>query len=621
MPRVAARRPPLPDDALPADLPHELAPQLATLVDRPRAGDWLYEIKLDGYRMLARIGGPDDVRLVTRQGNDWTARFPRLRRELLAAKLPPGWYDGEIVVPDAQGRPDFNALQQAIEGGANDRIVFYLFDAPFMDGQDLRRVPVEARRSRLQSVLKEGERLRFSQEIAAGVDDILATACRMGLEGVIGKRRGSPYVSRRSDDWIKLKCTQRREFLIGGYTHPDEAPQGIAALLVGTFDDAGVFQYAGKVGTGFSAQTLATLRARLAPLVRPRRPFATATGHDRRATWVEPVLACEVAYGEWPAGGRLRHASFQGLREREQPAPARRAPSVGPRLNVTHGERVIDPASGLTKLDLVRYYAEVAPWILPHLKGRPGYVRRAPEGLAGTVFFQEHPENTGLRGTDPALWPGHEPAFAFESAEDLVAAAQLGMVEIHTWNSTAEAILLPDRMIFDLDPGEGVTWDQTREAALLVRALLDELGLASWLKTTGGKGLHVAVPLRPEEDYPATNAFSRTVVQHMARTIPQRFVAKSGARNRVGRIFIDFLRNGQSQSTCEALSARARPGLGVAMPVSWDELPQLTGSAHWTIATAVEHLRGQRVDPWAGYWKSRQRLGPAMQTLGVRPGV
>lgn len=300
------------------------------------------------------------------------------------------------------------------------------------------------------------------------------------------------------------------------------------------------------------------------------------------------------------------------------PAAAR---SRTPTLKVTHGERLIDPASGLTKLDLARYYAEVAPWILPHLKGRPAYVRRAPEGLGGTVFFQEHPENTGLRGTDPALWPGHEPAFAFDSPGDLVAAAQLGVVEIHTWNSTAGAILLPDRMIFDLDPGDGVPWGLLREAALLVRALLDELGLASWLKTTGGKGLHVAVPLRPEEDYPATNAFSRAVVQHMARTIPRRFVAKSGARNRVGRIFIDFLRNGQSQSTCEALSARARPGLGVAMPVGWDELPQLTGSAHWTIATAVEHLRRQRADPWAGYWTSRQRLRPAMQTLGVRPGV
>ncbi len=292
-----------------------------------------------------------------------------------------------------------------------------------------------------------------------------------------------------------------------------------------------------------------------------------------------------------------------------------------PTLQITHGERVIDPASGLTKLDLARYYAQVAPWMLPHLKGRPAYVKRAPEGLAATVFFQQHPENSGLRGTDPALWPGHEPAFAFESAADLVAAAQVGVVELHTWNSTAQAIAQPDRMIFDLDPGQGVAWAQLAEGALLTKAMLAELGLASWLKTTGGKGLHVVVPLEPEVDYATTKGFSQAVVQHMARTIPQRFVAKSGPRNRVGRIFIDFLRNDQSQSTCEAFSARARPGLGVAMPVHWDELPRLAGAAQWTIANAIGHLRAQRTDPWAGYRKARQRLGPAMRTLGWRPGA
>jgi bifunctional non-homologous end joining protein LigD len=640
MARAAARRPPLPARAVAAELPATLSPELATLVERPQAGDWLYEIKFDGYRLLARVGDTRDVRLVTRRGNDWTARFPVLRRELIARKLPPGWYDGEIVLPDARGLPDFNALQNAIEGGANERIVHYLFDAPFMHGHDLRQVPVEERRARLQAVLEESERVRFSHEIAAGVGDILASACKLGLEGVVGKRRGSPYVSRRSDDWIKLKCTQRQEFVIGGWTHPDGAPQAIAALLVGTFDERGVLQYAGKVGTGFTAETLARLRPRLEGLARSERPFAGATGHDRVASWVEPRLVCEVAYAEWPAGARLRHPSFQGLRDdkparevrREGAAPppspaphatphatphaprpaAQRAPAAG------HGaDRVMDPSTGLTKADLLRYYAQVARWMLPHLKGRPAYVKRAPEGLDRAIFFQQHPENSGLRGTDPRWWPGHEPAFLFEHADDLVAAAHVGTIEIHTWNSTAQAILRPDRMIFDLDPGRGVSWQDLREAAQLVRAMLAELGLESWVKTTGGKGLHVIVHLRPEEDYPATNRFSRAVVEHMARTIPQRFVAKSGAGNRVGRIFIDFLRNGQSQSTCEAYSARARPGLGVAMPVGWDELARLAGPAPYTIANAIEHLRSQRADPWAGYWKRPQRLGPAMAKLGL----
>lgn len=617
---LAARRSPLPAGAMPAALPEHLAPQLATLVERPQPGDWLYEIKFDGYRMLARIASARDARLITRNGNDWTARFPALHRELLARKLPPGWYDGEIVMLDARGLPDFNALQNAIEGGANERIVHYLFDAPFLDGHDLRRVPVELRRQRLQAALRESEHVRFSHEIAAGVGDILAGACKLGLEGVVGKRRGSGYVSRRSDDWIKLKCTLRQEFVIGGYTHPDGAPQGLAALLVGVFDEHGMLRYAGKVGTGFTAETAAMLRGRLQRLARKQRPFDGATGHDRVATWVEPVLVCEVAYTEWPAGGRLRHPSFQGLREdkrsdgvmREHAAAARAS-----RIDVTHGERVMDPSTGLTKYDLVRYYEEVASWLLPHLKLRPAYVKRAPEGLGRTIFFQQHPEHSGLRGTDPQWWPGHEPAFLFESVQDLVAAAHVGMIEIHTWNSTAQAIALPDRMVFDLDPGRGVSWQEVREAALLMRAMLAELGLASWVKTTGGKGLHVLVPLRPEADYPATNRFSRAVVEHMARTIPRRFVARSGASNRLGRIFIDFLRNGQSQSTCEAFSARARPGLGVAMPIGWDELAHVTGPAQWTIADAVDHLRRQRRDPWAGYWDTDQRLAPAMEKLGV----
>lgn len=296
-------------------------------------------------------------------------------------------------------------------------------------------------------------------------------------------------------------------------------------------------------------------------------------------------------------------------------APAKAA-APATHVQVTHGERVIDVSSGFTKADLVRYYAQVAPWAMPYLKGRPAYIKRAPEGLAARVFFQQHPEQSGLRGTDPALWPGHEPAFAFESAADLVKAAQLGMVELHTWNSTAAAIEQPDRMIFDLDPGAGLGWQQLCEAALLTRAMLAELDLASWLKTTGGKGLHVVVPLLPEHGYETTKGFSQAVVQHMARTIPQRFVAKSGPRNRVGRVFIDFLRNGPSQSTCEAFSARARPGLGVSMPVDWDELPTVTGGAHWNIGNAVAHLQSQAGDPWSGYWSSRQRLGPALRKLG-----
>jgi bifunctional non-homologous end joining protein LigD len=626
---VGRRKLELPAGAVPAELPASLEPQLATLVDRPRPGDWLYEIKFDGYRMLARVGEANDVRLVTRRRNDWTERFPALRKALAAAKLPTGWYDGEIVVLDAQGKPTFNGLQLAIEGGSNEEIVFYLFDTPHLGGYDLRRVPVEERRALLQGVLKESVQLRFSQEIKGSVGAILESACKLGLEGVIGKRRGSHYVHRRSDDWIKLKCVQRQEFVIGGYTWPDEARSdpGIGALLVGQLDEQGLLQYAGKVGTGFTGEVSARLRRQLDGIAQRQRPFAGPTGHDRHATWVKPELVCEVAYNEWPAGGSLRHASFKGLRadkptnevkrEMAQPLTRKSTAAADHLVKVTHGERVMDPSTGLTKLDLVRYYVEVATWALPHLRGRPAYIRRAPLGIDEPMVFQQHPQGMrGLRGTDPQLWPGHEPAIAFETVDDLVAAAQLGMVELHTWNSTAKAIQQPDRIVFDLDPGEGLPWPALREGALLLRALLIELGLKSWLKTTGGKGLHLFVPLKPQYDYDTVKRFAQTVVEHMARTIPQRFVAKSGPRNRVGRIFIDYLRNGWVQSTAEAYSARARPGLGVSMPVDWDELPAITSGDHWNIATAVGRLERLEADPWIGYRKARQSLTPALDALG-----
>ena len=571
--------------------------------------------------MLARVGGARDVRIVTRRGNDWTHRFQALRQALVAARLPPGWYDGEIVLPDDSGKPSFNALQNAIEGGRNDAIVFYLFDVPYCSGHDLRRVPVEQRRALLQSLLRESPRLRFSQEIGGPAGAILQSACQLGLEGVIGKRRGSIYVQRRSDDWIKLKCVQRQECVIGGFTWPDDArPGGIGALLVGHVDGTGELQYAGKVGTGFTGELSAALRQRLDALAKKKRPLAGPTGHDRHATWVRPELVCEVSYNEWPEGGSLRHASFKGLRE-DKPAPSVVREKVeAPKLKVTHGSRVVDPSTGFTKLDVVRYYVEVARWLLPHVQGRPAYIKRAPLGIAEAMVFQQHPEGLrGLRGTAPELWPGHAPAIAFDTPQDLFAAAQLGMIELHTWNSTAQAIQQPDRMVFDLDPGENVPWAQVQEAAHLMRTLLQELGLQSWLKTTGGKGLHLFVPLLPQHGYETVKDFSEAVVQHMARTIPQRFVAKSGPRNRVGRIFIDYLRNGWVQSTAEAYSARARPGLAVSMPVRWEDLPALTGGDHWNIVSALEKLARRKSDPWAAYWKKPQQLDAAMEKLGFAP--
>lgn len=287
-------------------------------------------------------------------------------------------------------------------------------------------------------------------------------------------------------------------------------------------------------------------------------------------------------------------------------------------VKISHPERVVDPSTGLTKLDVVRYYETIAPRILPHLKGRPVSLLRAPDGVAGQQFFQKHDEKLsipGLRQLDPALWPGHAPLMEVASTQALIGAAQMNVIEFHTWNSTIRRIDKPDRLVFDLDPGEGVDWPKVREAAQLTKTLLDELGLKSWLKTSGGKGLHVVVPIAAVLDFATVKAFSQAVVQHLARTIPSRFVAKSGPDNRRGKIFVDYLRNGHSQTTVAAFSARARQGLGVSMPISWDQLSELQSSAQWTITTAREYLSFEKQDPWAGYWTMRQRLTAAMKTL------
>lgn len=288
-------------------------------------------------------------------------------------------------------------------------------------------------------------------------------------------------------------------------------------------------------------------------------------------------------------------------------------------MKVTNADRVIDPTTGLRKVDLVRYYESIADWMLPHLKGRPASLVRAPEGVTGKQFFQKHDESKlpGLTTLAAELWPGHEALLAVDSEQALVSAAQMNVIEFHTWNSLAKNINKPDRVIFDLDPGEGVTWANLQEAAVLTRALLAELGLDAWIKTSGGKGLHVVVPLAPRLDYDTVKAFSQAAVKHMAKVIPTRFVAIAGGRNRVGKIFIDYLRNGHAQTTAAALSARARPGLGVSMPVSWDQLSKLKSGAQWTISTAREYLSFQKADPWAEYWGRRQSLASALKTLAV----
>jgi len=653
----ASTPPPAPVVAAPAaPMPRQLAPQLATLATAlPESGQWGFEQKFDGYRLLARIedGAP---RLLTRNGHDWTDRMTALADELAACRIDSAWLDGEIVVAGADGTADFNALQNAFDRRRTQDIHYHLFDLPYFEGHDLRDVPLQARRDLLRQLLQAhgGAHLHFSEALGMGgraaARLLLQKACAEGHEGLIAKRVDAPYCGARDTSWLKLKCQRRQEFVVGGYTVRSDDAQAVGSLILGVHDAQGSLQHAGSVGTGWNRAAARELLQQLRKLDCPAPPFEggpRAAGRWSKAAqsphWVRPRLVVEVAFAEWTPAGHIRHASFVAVRgdkaartiTRERPlAPAEvsaaepaarssrkkardtQAPAPGLRVRLTHAERVIDASSGLTKADLAHFYDSIAEFLLPHLKARPVALVRGPKGVEGPLFFQKHGGAgiAGIRELDADLWPGHEPLLELATHQALLGAAQMNVIEFHTWNATTRRLEHPDRMVFDLDPGEGVTWPAIREAAVLTRTLLQELGLQSWLKTSGGKGLHLVVPIVARWSHDIVKGLSQAAVQHLARTIPSRFVAKSGPTNRVGRIFVDYLRNGEGATTVAAFSARARPGLGVSMPLDWDELPDLKSASQWTIANARDRLGSHPLQPWLAL--RPQTLGPAMKALG-----
>ena len=625
-------------------LPEKFSPELATLVDAPPPDpeNWVFEVKFDGYRMLARIED-GEARLITRNANDWTDKLLPLKRELERMKLPDGWYDGEIVVHDESGKPDFGKLQLAFDGQHAEQIEFFLFDVPYFDGHDLRELPLVDRRSLLEQLLarKKSGKVRFSAEFGSNPDELVVAACKIGLEGVIGKRRDSRYVSRRSPEWIKLKCGLRQEFVIGGFTDPKGSRTGIGALLLGTYDEDGVLRYAGNVGSGFNHSSLASIAQKLEKLRSDDSPFPPRAVPGRKHHWVKPVLVAEVSFSEWTSAGAVRHPVFQGLRE-DKPAqgiirekaqhmndaaskddgePVAAPGKLPATMKITNGDRVIDKESGATKLDLIRYYALVGELMMEHLKGRPVSLVRAPEGVGGELFFQKHADvgkMPGLRHLDQALDPEHPPMLEVASVEGILSSAQWNVVEIHTQNALKGSYDRPNRMVFDLDPGEGVEWPAMQEAAQLMRAFLEELGLPAFLKTSGGKGLHVVVPIKGSHGWDTVKSFSQAIVHHMAATLPDRFAFKSGPKNRVGKIFIDYLRNGQGATTVAAWSARVRPGLGISVPLRWEELAALKSSTQWTVANVHTRLDEGNA-PWDGYATAAKTLTKAMKVLGFTP--
>ena len=632
-----------------AKLPAQLKPELATLVDSAPEGQWSYEIKFDGYRIMARIDH-GEVQLFTRNGHDWTHKLPQQAQALAELGLESAWLDGEMVVANEHGVPDFQALQNAFEAGSSGSIMYYLFDMPYLNGVDLREVPVEERRAALSTVLGGHEQplLRFSEAFDETPDALLNSACQMQMEGLIGKRLGSPYVSRRSSDWIKLKCKHRQEFVVVGYTDPKGARSAFGALLLGLHDrDSGELRYAGKVGTGFNDTTLKSILAQLKPLqVKKAAVVNPPSGFDAKGVhWLKPNLLAEVAFAEMTKDGSVRHAVFHGLRndkpakaiteERAKPvktsakatpskkaAPAKKKAEAAPsqlglasgKVRITHPDRVIDAVSGTTKMQLAEYYASVAEWILPQLKDRPVALVRAPDGIAGELFFQKNAERLAIPGiTTLDKEVTGQPVMLINNAEALIGAVQMSTVELHTWNATTIDLDKPDRFVLDLDPDPALPWKSMVEATALTLTVLDELGLKAFLKTSGGKGIHLVVPLTRKHGWDEVKDFSHAIVSHMANLLPERFSAMSGPKNRVGRIFIDYLRNGLGATTICAYAARTREGLPVSVPLFREEVAQIKGGNQWNISNVHERLNEVGDAPWADMKKTRQSITAEMR--------
>ncbi|MDR5799005.1 MULTISPECIES: DNA ligase D [Caballeronia] len=626
-------------------MPDAIAPQLATLAKAPpTVGEWSYEIKFDGYRLMCRLER-GQARLITRGGHDWASKMPALAREIETLPSETVWLDGEVVVLNDSGLPDFNALQNAFDRRSTSDLTYFAFDLLFINGQDMRESPLRERREALISLLADfpSERIRTSESFTDDPHSLLASACRMRLEGIMGKRLDAPYRSGRSTDWIKLKCFLRQEFVVGGFTRPSGARSGIRSLMIGVHERDGSLRYAGTVKAELRTAQRAELEQRVVAFATTEPPFYNPPSHKRGTefVWLTPEIVVEASFLEWTPGGEARHATFKGLRydkaassitqeaavdvgtvsgQTGEGAPLGRAQTgsapvvVG--VKISNPDRVIDKQSGIRKIELVRYYDEISEFALPYLMDRPVSLVRAPEGIQGELFFQKHEERSAIPGITrlPSdFFPGHQPLLVIDTREALVAVAQMNAVELHSWNASQPDLEHPDRFVLDLDPDPSLPWQMMTDAATLAKVLLDEIGLKSFIKTSGGKGYHIVVPVTRRQDWEDIKTFSQSIARYMARLMPERFSAVLGPKNRVGKIFIDYLRNSKGASTAAIYSARARPGMGVSMPIAWEELNDVASADQWTIANAVQRMRSLGADPWAGYHRTRQGLTAAMR--------
>jgi len=647
--------------------PEKLSPQLATLADHAPLGDeWLHEIKYDGYRFLAYIAD-GTTRLITRNGHDWTSKFAGLAEKLSGLKVESAIIDGEVVLLDAEGRSDFQALQARLKGQEKGPMVFFAFDLLFLNGEDLRDSPLIERKAALKKVLAKsaGGLIRFSEHVMGDGDMVAEKACEMELEGVVSKRADSRYSSGRQYSWLKSKCGQRQEFVVLGYTAPGGGRKHFGALLLGYHDDTGQMHYAGRVGTGFDERLLADIGAKLKAIAvnRPPAGLKAPAREKREAHWVSPKLVAEIRFTGWTRDGVLRHPAFMGLRldkpatdvRREKPMKVTKtgalpgknkkttAPDTEPQatgritakkpqsstksaasskstsassnnivagVTLSHPDKVLYPEAGITKHDVAAYYELVERWMIPHLVDRPLALVRCPDGRSGKCFFQRNWSSTLPKAVDKAeVGTGREKEthVCVPDLAGAVSLVQICVLEIHTWNCIAGDIEHPDQLVFDLDPGPGITFKQMVQSARLLKKALDGLKLPAFLKTSGGKGLHVTVPIEPDIAWEPAKAFCESVAKSLVAA-SDLFVANMRKDLRAEKVYVDYHRNGRGATAVAPYSTRARDGAPVSMPISWEELGKLKSADQFTVETAAGYLKRRKADPWREFDKSRVDL-------------
>ena len=621
-------------------LPEEIKPELATLVDSPPSGDdWLHEVKFDGYRLIS-ILSDGKVRILTRGGKDWTDKFGGIARALGALPVKSAVFDGEAVVLDKNGVSDFQALQNALKGPRKNSLHYFVFDLLYCSGYDLTRVPLLDRKTFLEKILGfiEPGVIHYSDHIVGEGSRVFEDACKMSLEGIVSKRAASPYSQRRTRDWLKVKCHKRQEFVIGGYKASTKASRpGFGSLLLGYYDGEGNLVYSGGVGTGFDSRSLKSIRKELDSMPRKDSPFVNPpTGADARGLrWVRPELVAEVEFTEWTDDNLLRHPSFKGLREDKPANEIIRERSSGEEsmaedtgkkndsasdtvagVHLTHPDRVLYPDQGLTKAELAQFYADIAGWILPHVVNRPLTIVRCPGGSQNKCFYQKNVGEglpVAIHGVSIEGKEADKTYISIKDIKGLVSLVQIGVLEIHPWGSRIDKLERPDRMVFDLDPGEGVSYPGVVEAAFKIRDILDGLGLVSFVKTSGGKGLHVVVPLDRRSGWEEMKSFSKAVADGVVKLEPGKYIATASKAKRKGKIFIDYLRNNRDATTVAAYSTRARNGAPVSTPITWDELsPDLTPNKY-NVGNLRARLSSLKEDPWKDFFTTRQSITAAMK--------